>query len=199
MRHAVTILASRVAASPARRSPRAARFERRPIPSVHDHHVVHAAGRARARTRAASRSCPRSPCRRPPAARRASASSTRHRRAVRVEHAGRRAGDDQPARAEARRQMSGERVGVDVEQPAVASEADARDDRHEAAGDQASCSSRDVGVAAGTPTRPRSTDAPVDACWCGGARVRQAARRRRRRSARPPARRRCSAPRRTAC
>ena len=40
----------------------------------------------------------------------------RHRRAALVEHAGRRAGDDEPARAEPRGQVSGHRVGVDVQQ-----------------------------------------------------------------------------------
>ena len=126
--------------------------------------------RARARTRAASRSCRPSPCRRRSAARQRPASSARQRRAVCVEHARRRAGDrPAAARFEPCREMSGERIGVHVEQPAVVVGADARDDRHEAVADQrraaAACPTRSLG----TPTRPRSTIRPSTVRWGGAA------------------------------
>ena len=71
---------------------------------------------ARARRRAASRSCRPSPCRSATSRvdRRRRRDAARSRR--RVEHAGRRARDDQPPRAEPRGQVPRQRVGVDVEQ-----------------------------------------------------------------------------------
>ena len=71
------------------------------IPAVDDHHVVDAAGRARARTRAAWRSCRRWPCRRPPAARSPSASSTGIVAPPASSTPGVVPGDDQPPRAAA--------------------------------------------------------------------------------------------------
>src|SRR6185369_14544384 len=44
--------------------------------------------------------------------------------------------DDEPARPDARREMARERVGVDVQQPAVATDADARDYGDEALADE---------------------------------------------------------------
>ncbi len=69
----------------------------------------------------------------PPPIRRATPSTSDHGDggAGLVEHAGRRAGDDEAPRLQARRQVAGERVGIDVEQPAVRAEADACDDRDE--------------------------------------------------------------------
>ena len=52
------------------------------------------------------------------------------RRAVAVEHARRRPGNDQPPRAERRGEVRGKRVGVHVQQRAVRGDADAGDDRH---------------------------------------------------------------------
>ena len=105
------------------------------VAAVNDHHVVHAAGqrvlagpqlRDHARRGRAIRHQLRGGRR----------LEQRDGRAVRAEHAGRRPRDHEPSRAEPRRQMTGERVGVDVEQPSVAADADAGDDRDEPVAEQ---------------------------------------------------------------
>src|SRR5207248_1957019 len=58
------------------------------------------------------------------------------RRAVAAEHAWGRAGDDQTLCRQPRREMSGERIGIHVEQRPIAADANAGDDRHETIADE---------------------------------------------------------------
>ena len=127
----------------------------------------------------------------------AAASSDRRRRAVRAQHAGRRAGDRQPPRAEPRGQMPRQRVGIHVQQPAVAADSDARHHRHEPVADERRQQRR-------VRRRARNADAaqihrsPVDRSM-ERRRLRKSAARRRRRSIRPPGRPPRPAPRRIVC
>ena len=98
----------------------------------------------------------------------AARSSDRRRRAVSAEHAGRRAGDHQPPRAEPRGQMPRQRVGVHVEQPTVRGRSRCTRRPARTGRRRASVSSVVSAAALGMPTRPRSTDRPSTA-RCGGA------------------------------
>ena len=103
-----------------------------------------------------------------------------------VQHTRRRAGDHEPPRAEPRRQAAGQRVGVHVEQPAVA--VPGRCTPAPARTGSATSAVISLGSAAslGTPTSPRSIVRP-SALRCGGAGSLRPAAGHPRRSARRPA------------